>query len=187
MEQNDLLRRLVGVLETMGAPYMVVGSFASMAYGEPRMTQDIDVVAELDEDQGRRLCKAFPPDLFYASESAALDAIRRRSQFNIIDSLSSSKIDVILVPPGEWGRSEISRRQKMKLLPDLEAYCARPEDVILGKLGYYAEGGSEKHLRDITGILKVSGSEVDREYVALWAQRLGLGDVWQAVVRKLGA
>ena len=62
---------------------------------------------------------------------------------------------------------------------------ARPEDVIVGKMVYYQEGGSEKHLRDITGILMVSGDDVDREYVAGWAERLGLAEVWAAILHRL--
>jgi hypothetical protein len=47
-----------------------------------------------------------------------------------------------------------------------------------------AEGGSDKHLRDIAGILRVSPAEVDRGYVAEWAQRLGVTAIWEAVLGK---
>ena len=46
---------------------------------------------------------------------------------------------------------------------------------------YYKRGGSDKHLRDITGILKVSGHDVDREYIITWAKKLGLMKIWEAV------
>lgn len=186
MEQADLLRRLLGILEAMEVPYMVVGSLASAAYGEPRMTQDVDIVVDPTEEQVRRLCRFFPSSEFYVSEESALDAMRRKTQFNIIDSLSANKIDVMIVPDSNWGRSELSRRRRMRILPDLDGYCARPEDVILGKMSYYAEGGSEKHLRDITGILKVSAADVDLDYVSRWAQTLGLNEVWDSVRRRLG-
>lgn len=51
---------------------------------------------------------------------------------------------------------------------------------------YYKEGGSEKHLRDITGILKISGDMVDRDYILDWAERLGLNEIWDAVQKRLG-
>jgi len=51
----------------------------------------------------------------------------------------------------------LSHRRKLRILPDRDVFVARPEDVILSKMQYYREGGSEKHLRDITGMLKVSG------------------------------
>lgn len=76
----------------------------------------------------------------------------------------------------------MGRRQRVPILPDHEGYTARPEDVILGKLLYFAEGGSEKHLRDILGILRVSASLVDRVEIERWVEALGLSSVWQAVL-----
>jgi hypothetical protein len=69
--------------------------------------------------------------------------------------------------------------------PDFEATFAAPEDVIIKKLEYYAAGGSEKHLRDITGVLKISAARVDRDYIARWAAQLGLTRVWEAVLARL--
>ena len=77
MDQIDLLRHLVGVLERLGVPYMIVGSLASAAYGEPRMTQDIDVVVDLKEGQIAGLCQAFASGEFYVSQQAAMEAVRR--------------------------------------------------------------------------------------------------------------
>jgi hypothetical protein len=54
------------------------------------------------------------------------------------------------------------------------------------KMQYYREGGSEKHLRDITGILKISRDETDVAYITEWSGRLGLTDIWETIVRKVG-
>ena len=66
-----------------------------------------------------------------------------------------------------------------------QANFAAPEDVIIKKMEYYKEGGSEKHLRDIAGIMKISGEIVDRDYIAEWAHRLGLIQIWDAVQKRL--
>ena len=58
------------------------------------------------------------------------------------------------------------------------------EDVIIKKMEYYRDGGSEKHLRDITGVLKISGERVDRAYIADWASRLGLQSIWEAIISR---
>jgi hypothetical protein len=164
---------------------MVVGSFASGLYGEPRLTQDIDVVIDAGPDDARKLCGQFLPQEFYMSLEAALDAVRRRSQFKVIHPASGNKIDFMVARRDPWGRSQISRRQKVRLLPDREGYMARPEDIIISKMLYYKQGGSEKHMRDITGILKVSGEEVDRAYVERWAEELGLKEIWEAIQKRL--
>ena len=186
MEQPDLLRRIIQVLEEMEIPYVVVGSIASGAYGEPRMTQDIDVVVDIHPDQVARFCAAFPPEEFYVSPQAALRAVRTRGQFNVIHPTSGNKIDLIVLKKEPWNLEQMSRRRREKLLPGCEGYVASPADVIISKMAYYREGGSEKHLRDITGILKVSGEEVDRAYVAQWSRALGLTEIWQAILRRLG-
>lgn len=49
---------------------------------------------------------------------------------------------------------------------------------------YYQEGGSEKHIRDITGMLNLSGGQIDTRYIRHWAQEFGLTAVWEAIVAK---
>lgn len=115
------------------------------------------------------------------------EAVRASFPFNVLHPASGNKIDFILPRADAWGQAQLGRRQRLNLLPDREGYAARPEDVIIGKLWYYAEGGSEKHLRDIAGILRISGATVDREDIAQWARKIGLLAVWEAVLQKLEA
>jgi hypothetical protein len=186
LEQSDLLRRVLEVLDGLKIPYFLVGSLASAAYGEPRLTQDIDLVITLSADQTAALCAAFPSDDFYVSLPAAEQAVRSRGQFNVIHPASGNKVDFMIARVDPWDRSQLARRREVPVFPDRPAYVAAPEDVILGKLLYYAEGGSEKHLRDITGILRVSGELVDRDYVAHWAKQLHVEEIWRAVLERLG-
>jgi predicted nucleotidyltransferase len=186
VEQNELLRYAVDALEQMNVSYALVGSFASGIHGEPRFTEDIDIVVELFPYQIARFCKRFPSPEFYLSEMAVREAIRLHGQFNVIHPASGNKIDFMLNRTDPWGKNQLSRRQPVQLFPDRSGFVASPEDVILGKMIYYREGGSEKHLRDITGILRVSGASVDRQYVARFAEQLGVTDVWEAVLRRLG-
>lgn len=76
MQQMDILRHTVEVLERLEVPYLIVGSFASTAYGEARFTQDIDVVIALESKDVPAFIAAFPAPEFYLSESAIRDAIR---------------------------------------------------------------------------------------------------------------
>lgn len=66
----------------------------------------------------------------------------------------------------------------------MDGYFARPEDVILYKLLYYRQGESALHLRDVLGILTVSGPELDNENIAEWADRLGLRAIWEQLRRR---
>ena len=186
MEQTDLLRQAIDVLERIEIPYMVVGSVASGAYGEPRLTRDIDIVVDLRPDQVDGFCAAFPAEQYYVSSDAARQAVRQGRQFNLIHPGSGHKVDFMVARQDPFGRTQMMRRRRAMVLPDREGYIGSPDDIIISKMQYYKEGGAEKHLRDITGILKVSGDEVDRAYVQRWVEQLGLSDVWEAVLRRVG-
>ena len=185
MKQTELLRRVIDSLDGLGLTYMVVGSFASGSYGEPRMTRDIDIVIGLPPDDVARLCEAFPAPEYYVSSDAAMQAVRDGDQFNVIHPASGNKIDFMIARDDPWGKMQMSRRRRVRMLADVDAYTASLEDIILSKMAYYREGGSEKHLRDITGILRVSGEQADLAYVARWAETLGLTEIWQAIGQRL--
>jgi hypothetical protein len=186
VEQTDLLKRAVEILDQLSIPYAIVGAFASGVWGESRFTQDIDILVAVTPSQASALCKAFPAPDFYANETAAQEAVTRRSQFNVIHPASGNKIDFMIAGATPWSLAQLQRRKRVAISADHDAAFAAPEDVILGKLLYYAEGGSEKHLRDITGILKISGDSVDRQYVSKFASELGVFDIWEAVLTRVG-
>ena len=185
MEQTDILRHAVDTLDWLKVPYLVVGSIASIAYGETRFTQYIDIVAALDRQHVNGFLASFPHPEFYVSETAVRDAIRLRFQFNVIHPTSGNKIDFILPRSGAWSVAQMARRRPVRILPNRDVMTAAPEDVILGKLWYYSEGGGDRHLRDIAGILRVTGDGVDRAEVERWAKELGYLEVWQQILEKV--
>jgi hypothetical protein len=182
----ELLQRVVGIFEKLQIPYLVTGSVASMAYGEPRMTNDIDIVAAIEERHIPDLLRAFPEDEFFITAEMVEEALAHQSQFNIIHPGSGLKVDVIIRRNTPFENSRFSRIRRIYPAEAYQANFAAPEDVIIKKMEYYKEGGSEKHLRDITGILRISADIVDKEYIADWAKRLGLVQIWDAVLRRLG-
>ena len=185
MGPNDLLRTLVEVFERLEIPYLVTGSVAAMAYGEPRLTNDIDVVAPVQLHQIDDLLASFPSSDYYLSKKMIQEAIKNKGQFNIIHPASGLKIDVVIPKDTPHDQSRFSRRRKVRPAQEYEAYFAAPEDVIIKKMEFYKAGGSEKHLRDITGILKVSPDDVDRSYITDWAEKLGVVEVWDAILKRL--
>src|SRR5579863_3576291 len=182
MEQIDLLRFTLDALARLEILYALVGSYGSSIFGEPRFTRDIDILVELPESKVTSFCVLFPAPDFYLSEPAVRDAIRQRSQFNLLHPASGNKVDFMLPRDNAWGRSQLSRCKRIELQPGLEGFVAAPEDVIVGKLWYNSEGGGDRHLRDIAGILRVSGDSVDRHDVERWAKELGYLEVWGQVV-----
>lgn len=186
MEQYELLRYVVKHLESVGIRYLITGSMASIVYGEPRFTNDVDIVIDIHENDIVRLKGCFPDDEFFFSEEAANKALRNEGQFNVIHPSTGFKIDFVIRKHDPFDNSRFSRIRRLKATEDTEANFASPEDVIIKKMQYYKMGGSEKHLRDITGILIVSKEMIDYGYIEIWVERLAIKEVWQAILKRLG-
>ena len=185
MEPSDLLRFVAGVLDDLGLRYFVTGSTATIFYGDPRFTNDIDVVVDLSAQHVADFCRRFPQDEFYVSESAAREAVLHRTQFNIIHPASGLKVDVIVPDSSAFNESRFARARRVNAASDLNAYFASPEDAIIKKMEYYREGGSEKHLRDIASVLTTSRGQIDTAYIDRWAGQMGLADLWSVIQARL--
>ncbi len=92
----EALQRVAAELNRAGIPYSLTGSFASVFYGSPRSTQDIDLVIEANSALLRAFIESLPRGEYYAEADAALEALKRESMFNIIDLKTSWKIDMII-------------------------------------------------------------------------------------------
>jgi len=183
VDHERLLAFVRDTCERLELVYMVVGSTASIAYGEPRFTNDIDVVVGLQESGVEAFCSSFSLDDFYINAATVADAVRRKSQFNVIHPGSGLKIDFIVLSESEFDRERTSRRRLLPLLADGPVWLAAPEDVVLKKMVYFRDGGSEKHLRDIAGVVSTTADDFDHQYVSTWAHRLGVAEVWQNVTQ----
>ncbi len=170
-------------LNQLRVRYMVTGSVASMAYGEPRLTHDVDIVIEISREHCARFGELFPDEEFYCPpvEVLLIESARpQRGHFNLIHHDTGLKADIY--PSGRDRLSAWGLDHARKLVVDVsEVWIAPPEYVIARKLEYYAEGGSEKHLRDIEGILAVSGTAIDTVVLEQNIDILGVRTAWDKV------
>jgi hypothetical protein len=161
---------------------MITGAAASIIYGEPRLTNDLDLVLNLKKSDVHKLPKAFPPDEFYCPpEEVIITEISRttRGHFNLIHNETGFRADVYLAGKDklhQWGLANTKPVQ----VEDQTVMVAPPEYVILRKLEYYREGRSDKHLRDIAGILEVSGNEVNLPWLEEQISKRLLHEEWLA-------
>jgi hypothetical protein len=181
MPEANLFLLFTRGFNKLGVPYMVSGSVAAMVYGEPRLTHDVDLIAVLNPGSIDRMTEVFPPSEFYCPppEAIAVEASReQRGHFNIIHHETGFKADVYLSgrdPLHDWG---LAKARQLKV-DDEPLMVAPPEYVIVRKLEYYREGGSEKHLRDIRSLLAASADLIDRGELDRWIERRGLRDIWK--------
>jgi hypothetical protein len=183
MPEPDLFLLFVRPLNSAGIRYIIGGSVAVIFYGEPRLTHDLDLIVFLPPPEIPRLRQIFPHSEFYLppEEIIAIEASReQRGSFNIIHSHTGFKADIYLT-----GRDELNawgfRRKREAQFEGERIVLAPPEYVIVRKLEYYREGGSEKHVRDIRSMLALSRDQIDQAAVNEWARRLGLEEQWQQI------
>lgn len=160
---------------------MITGSVASMHYGEPRFTMDVDLVVHLEEPDLATIAAAFPEADFYVPPPSVMaDEIRRPSHghFNVIHHATGLKADFY---PSRghryWAWAWEHRRSDT--IEGQPAFFAPPEYVILSKLEFFREGRSAKHLRDISSMLAVSAGEIDLALLERAVGELDLGAAWR--------
>lgn len=179
MPEPDELSIFVARLEAIGAPYMVTGATAAIIYGQPRVTNDLDVVLSLDDSSRAALLSVFSGDEFYLPPETVIQAEQARSQrghFNLIHLESGYKADIYLSGNDPLHAWAMPLRRRLRWNAGLEIAVAPPEYVVLRKLEYFREGRSAKHPADIQAIREVTG--VDEAVMAPWLERLSLGGVW---------
>jgi len=188
---TDILRTLEGI----GAPYMIIGAFAATVYGVSRVTYDIDIVVDLDEPHIQALANAYPLPRYYADPMHMRNAIRLGMMFNIIDTSRGEKADLIPLSMTPYYRLAFPRRVRQEIeapgIEPLSVWCARPEDVIVGKLMAWAEGRSRRHETDIyemmvfhyLGTHLAVGEPLDEAYVGDQASKLGTEviELWRSI------
>jgi hypothetical protein len=181
--EADLLHLFVHPLTEAGISYLVSGSMAAMLYGEPRVTHDVDLIVFLRSDDIPKLAALFPAASFYIPPSDVIAtemARERRGHFNVIHHNSGLKADFYLANQDEL-HAWAFRNKRSYQLEGRTITLAPPEYVIVRKLEFFREGGSEKHLRDIRAMLTVSGRQIDQAALQDWVQRRDLRAQWEIV------
>ncbi len=176
MTMIETLRDFITRMDRLGVEYMVTGSYAMSAYGEIRMTKDIDIVVQLGQNQAHSFFELFKDD-YYVSETSVRRAIDQCGMFNIINLAHAGKIDCIIRNDSDFARTSFSRRYK-ETVAGIDFWTTTREDLIVSKLNWAKDTHSEMQIRDVANLTK---SEYDAEYVRDWVGSLGLQSVWAEV------
>ena len=178
----DELTQFVVRLEATGAPYMVTGATAAILYGQPRVTNDLDVVLSLDDQTRGALLRAFPETDFYVPPESVIRTEQARTQrghFNLIHHDTGYKADIYLTGADPLHAWALPQRRRLPWNETTTIAVAPPEYVVLRKLEFYREGRSAKHPADIRAIREITG--VDEDTMTPWIEKMGLAAVWREI------
>ncbi len=169
-----------------GIDYMIGGSVAVWPWGEPRSTQDIDIVIHLGIEQINALSKELekidiflPPDIIMEN----LYETRIDLPLNAIHGMSGYKAEMFLLREDDELRVAAFQRQvKVDFGTEIgDVFIHSPEDLIIYKMLYYSLSKQTKHIRDIGSIIKTRGDELDYEYIQKWVIKKQLTAIWQEI------
>jgi hypothetical protein len=187
LDITGFLKLILESLEAAGVEYLIGGAIAEWAWGEPRATQDLDVVINLPIKAVGRFSKELEKRDMLVPADIILDAMmeeRADIPLNAIHMYSGLKADLYLMREGDALRqSAFQRRMKVDYGPPIgEVYVHSPEDLILYKLMYLGLSGQPKHARDIAAILRAKKNQLDFGYIEEWVTQLGLDSVWKEML-----
>ena len=170
-EQLEFLKQIAQRLTAARIDYMMTGSMAMAIYASPRMTRDVDVVVNVTEADVDPLVRSFGADC-YIDRDAVADAVKTHGMFNVIHNQWIIKADFIVRKVSPYRRLEFERRREIDV-DGTSVFVVAPEDLILSKLLWAQETGSELQRRDVHEMM-VSGTDLDWQYLHTWSTQLGV-------------
>lgn len=184
MEALNTLDLFIAPLERSQISYFITGSTASIYYGEPRLTLDIDVVVHLSPTDIEKFPPLFPEVHFYCPpiEVIHIECNRRsHGHFNLIHPASGFKADIYPTSDDSLYPWAFQHRRREDLGGGSKIWLAPPEYVIIRKLEFFREGKSEKHLEDIRKILLQIEGALDLKFLENELEVRELVQYWKRV------
>ena len=167
--------QLHNLLMSLQVDYYITGGSSAIMYGEPRTTRDIDLVLAIALARIDDLVMELERSGFYI---AGLDEVKSGQSkiLQVIQMEAIARADLMIAGDLPFDLIQFERKLAIEVWEGQVLYYASAEDVILNKLLWRVQSGSEKQWRDVLGILKVQGDLLDFSYLQEWAMSLNVLD-----------
>ena len=183
MTEKDVLLDVGGRLERLGLSYMLTGSLASMYYGIPRFTHDIDIVIQIPPVAIERLVQEFQPEYFVDAQMVR-ESYQGILQFNLLHYQTGIKIDFWMTRSDAFHRSMFERRH-CEAIWGQKIWICTPEDIVLHKLFWNQISPSDRQIADVKGVLQVCDKKLDWAYIHKWADQLSVKQILHQIQEQL--
>lgn len=174
MTHNEFAVEIAKRLDKAEVPFMLAGSHGSSIHGQPRATNDVDLVVDPNREQLEQFIHELDDD-YYASLEAALGAHRTRGMFNVIHLPSGQKADLIVRKNRPFSIAEFQRRESISVY-GYTMKVATPEDIVLAKLEWNKITPSARQREDAQNVLIARSDAIEMSYLQRWANELGVAE-----------
>lgn len=171
--------KFVVIAKAIELPFHLTGGSISSAYGEPRLTQDIDIVVSPEVAKHRMddLVVQLASSDFLFTEIVVRHAVQTGGLFQLLDKSESLKLDVYsreLIP------GELQRSQTLELFEGVFLPVVSRTDAAISKL-IWVDKGSQRSRRDFRGIF-VSCNEQQQVDIQRQAANMNLSKLLDEVI-----
>ena len=182
MSSVDATVAIVDALESCCIEYMLVGAFSSNAYGIARATHDADFVVALQKGQLRALIDRLGSE-FSLDPQMQMEGFTGSIRNVITHRPTEFRIELFRLNSSDEHHNERFRRRQRRPLAELQrdVWIPTVEDVVIQKLRWQRR----KDLDDVVGVLTVSGSIIDWNYVRTWTVAHGTDTLLQELLREV--
>jgi len=182
---EEAVYALLDLLNEADVPYMMVGSFSSNAYGEPRATKDADFVVDLDPEIRQQIIAQLP-DAFEIDQQASFETVTGHTRQILKVPSIPFEIELFDISNEPFDQSRFQRRQKTSL-EGHAVWLPTAEDVVVQKLRWAKLGKREKDILDAVSILRVREDRLDFDYIRTWCDELGIQETLEQALSRAHA
>lgn len=176
------IAKFVAIADSIGLPFHLTGGSISSAYGEPRLTQDIDIVVSPSVVTKRvdDLIAQLTRSDFLFTENVVRQSVQSGDLFQLLDKSQSLKLDIY---PRELIPGELQRSQAMELFAGVFLPVVSRVDAAISKL-IWIDKGSQRSRRDFRGLFKNCTVQQQAEIRAVAAE-MSLLDLFDDVLAEV--
>lgn len=171
MTSQEAVEVVLGALEELGIPYMLVGSFSSNFYGIPRSTKDADFVIQLGDVSLTTLAERLGPE-FTLDPQLSFESVTGTTRCCVSVQEIAFEIEFFLLSDDLHDQERFQRRCRRSLL-DREVFLPTAEDVVVTKLRWLHLGNRNKDYDDVRNVIAVQGDQLDWDYIHHWCDLHG--------------
>ncbi len=165
---DAVLRTAEDILRASRVDHVFVGGVTVLAYGMPRTTADVDVIAAVEPGNIPKLVEGFLRAGFVASAQDLHDAFVEGGHVRVHDTRSVYRID--LVPARTAAHRDALRTKRRVTWRGRRLPFAAPEHTTVMKLRY----GSEQDLEDALAIYMRQEARLNLRMMRSFARQIGV-------------